>query len=279
MVVNVFTRLIGLGLALLAALAAIVLVTGLAPGAAGVFSFDPGSAIDGTPVIENLSTALAITVPLTVTAFLIAFVLGAAIGLMAGLTPGATADRLLSAKALVLTALPPLGIGLILVLVFSVLFDLVPTGIVGPNGEALPAIRWVMLPALAIALPVAGSIALAVRDGFAAIVTAPHVAAARARGMRRREALLRHGMRPLLAVLFRVAAVNLSYVFVVSLFMEPAFFLPGIGRLLLSALVENDNMVLRAVLMLIVVVVIALRLVHVLLAPLIDGRPAPAEAS
>lgn len=203
-----------------------------------------------------IAARLGVTLPLALLALLIAVLLGGGAGALAARRAGSLLDRGLRGLGRIGAAAPEFWIGIVLVLVFSTLLRwLPPGGFVPWSDSSGGALVSLLLPALAIALPQAAGLALATRNAVVPLQGSVLIEGAMARGLTRREAMRRHGMRnallPVLAVLRRSFPMVLAGTVVV----ETVFYLPGLGRLLFDAVAMHDAVLARGVLIVLVSVI------------------------
>ena len=210
---------------------------------------DFGSSEDG-PLGAVIAERLAVTVPLALLALLFAAAAGLPLGLWAGSRPGPVADATVAGGTLVAAALPAFWVGMLLVLLFSATLRWLPSGGFVPWQQSpLGALGSLVLPALALAVPLAPSLARATRDATAQTRASGFIRTARLKGMTLSQAFWRHGLRnaalPLLSLLGPLFAVLLAGAIVV----ENVFYLPGLGRLIFTAFAGGDLATVRGALL------------------------------
>ena len=204
-----------------------------------------------TPVIDQLGSTLAVSGLLTGAALGLAAMLGIPAGVYAARRPGGLLDRGLSAAGIAGIAVPEFVLAPWLVLVFAV------------GAGVLPAIGWggpehLVLPVLTLAAYPAALAAQLVRAETIDVLGRDHVRLARAKGLPERRVLWRHAAR-----LALTSVTSLSGMFVAGLLggavvVETVFGIPGVGRLLLDAVLARDLPVVRAgMLVLVAVAVVA----------------------
>ncbi|GIM89724.1 ABC transporter permease [Paractinoplanes toevensis] len=170
-----------------------------------------------------------------------AALLGIALALVLALTTRRPWSRRVSSTAeLVLVSTPPFLIGLVLLSVFSFQLGLFPVS--GDRGFAA-----LILPAITLALPVAGVLTQVLRDGLDRALEEPFVVTARARGLRERAVLARHALRhallPAVSLLGWLCGTLLGGVVII----ETVFGRPGLGQVTLQAVTSEDMPVVLAV--------------------------------
>jgi peptide/nickel transport system permease protein len=178
------------------------------------------------PVSDLLAERLPRTLALGIAALLVAVGLGIPLGVAGGSQPDRWWARLLRAASMLLLSVPPLVMSLVLLLV-------------GARSGWLDA-GALILPALALGLPLAASIERVQSAAMSDALREPCVRAALARGVSRRRAVWNHALRlsltPVLAVLGIIVGSVLSGSFVVEIVMS----WPGVGDLMYQALLSRD---------------------------------------
>jgi len=210
---------------------------GVARGDLG-FSFS-----ERQPVAPVVGRAAVRTCVLAGLALLLQFLGGTAAGVLAA-AGGRGIDRVITGTAALLYAVPSYWLGLMLVGLFSVRLGWLPVSQMATVGDGSPflvdALRHLVLPCLALALPAAAGIALFVRDQIRAALDGGLTRAARSRGLGRAQIAIRHGAwRGLFAAstLFGLALPGLVGGSVV---IETLFAWPGMGRLAYQATLARD---------------------------------------
>ena len=234
---------------------------------------DFGRAANGGSVGSLVAARLAVTVPLALLALVLAILIGCGIGYLAALRPGSIGDRALSALAEIGVASPNFWLGMVLALLLATtLHWLPPGGFVPWQDNAGAALTSLLLPALALALPAAGALAVRSRDVLSETAVSGPVRGAQARGLTAREAMLRLGL-PYAAL--RIAAgigAQAMAIIAGSVIVETVFYLPGLGRLILDALDARDLAVVRGGVVVLVLLIAGAAFLSALGATLADPR-------
>jgi peptide/nickel transport system permease protein len=231
------------------------------------------------PVAEAVSDAAVRTGLLAGTALLLQFVVGGGLGLLAA-AAGRGLDRLITTCAAVLSSLPSFWLGLMLVAFFSVGLGWLPVSQLHAIGAAerdlgpriADALAHLVLPALALALPGAGAIALFVRDEVRAALGEGLARAARSRGLGATRTVLRHGARRALVVVSVLFGLAMPGLVGGSVVIETLFAWPGMGRLAYQGTLARDEPLVLGCAAAAAVLVIAGSVAADLLAAAVDPR-------
>lgn len=173
--------------------------------------------------------------------------------------------RVSSGAELLLVSTPPFLIGIVLLSVLSFRYGLFPV-----SGDQGPAA--LVLPAVTLALPIAGLLAQALRDGLDRALDEPFVLTTRARGVRERTVLLRHALRHALLPAVTLAGWLFGILLGGAVIVEQVFGRPGLGQVTLSAVTSKDMPVVLAVVTLSAAVYVLVNTVADLTYLLVDPR-------
>jgi peptide/nickel transport system permease protein len=225
------------------------------------------------PVSELIADRLAITGPLA----LAAIVLSTAIALPLGLFAAARHRRLGDAGVMAFgqlgLAVPNFWFGLLLVLVFSISLGWLPAGgFPGWQGGIGPAMRALILPAVALALPQAAILARVARSAILDALAEDYVRTARAKGLTRRAALWRHVLRNAMIPIVTIMGLQFSFLLAGAIIIENVFYLPGLGRLVFQAISQRDLIVVKDIVVLLAGTVVVINFVVDLLYAVLDPR-------
>ena len=229
-----------------------------------IFRFDTGISFrTRSPVADSIVPALNNTLILVGFSIILIFAIGLAIGITAGWRRGTRTDSVLTLTALTLWSLPTFWVGMILVLVFSIQFGVLPVAGIrsvagiysGPFDEAADILRHLILPGVTIALVSVGQIALVMRNSLAEVMDEDYMLAARSRGLRPRVVLWRHGVRNAFLPSFTLMALTLGMLMVGTIQTEAVFSWPGLGLLMFKAVGDRDFPILEASFFVIAVIV------------------------
>ncbi|MFF3855662.1 ABC transporter permease [Micromonospora sp. NPDC002575] len=192
------------------------------------------------PVTEVIGEQLAPTLTLAVAAAGLGVLLALAVAVATAGNRRPWLRRLSSGAELLLVSTPSFLIGLLLLSVLSFRFGLFPVS--GDQGIAA-----LVLPAVTLALPIAGLLAQVLRDGIDKALDEPFVLTARSRGVRERTVLARHALRHAFLPAISLAGWVFGIVIGGTVIVEQVFGRPGLGQVTLSAVTTRDMPVVLAV--------------------------------
>ncbi len=191
------------------------------------------SLVTRKPVVDELARRIRISLPLAALGWLLSYALALPLGVVAGLRPGGWVDRVTNLVAVALAALPPFLVGIGLVSVFALSLRWLP-----PAGDRTGA--HMVLPALTLALGLAAYSVRIVRNAVALVRAEFYMTFSRIRGLGARDAFGRHGVRNAAIPITTFAALQLASVLDGFVIVEVLFAYPGLGDLLIKALLARD---------------------------------------
>jgi peptide/nickel transport system permease protein len=237
-------------------------------------SFRQGRGVAGM-ILERLPATLL----LTGTAFVFAIVMGVTLGALAARRVGSVADSIITVLALTFYATPLFWVGLMLVLVFSVWLNWLPSfgmNTVGADYTGWAAIadtsQYLVLPALTLGLFYMAVYARLTRASMLEVSTQDFVRTARAKGVPPGRILRRHILRNALLPMITFAGIQAGQLIGGSILVETVFAWPGIGRLAFDALLARDYQVLLGVFLCTSVIVVVFNFLTDLLYAWVDPR-------
>lgn len=184
------------------------------------------------PVTDIITEQLGPTLVLTITALIASWVIAVAVTLL-------TAHRrrwvasIGSGLEIFLAALPQYWLGIVLLVVFAFHLRVLP--VVGDGGP-----EGLVLPALTLALPLAGFLGQVTRDEFSSAMEQPFAVSARARGMSDWGVRWRHALRHAVLPGLTLSGWALGSLFSTAVIVESVFVRPGLGRVLVDAVTSKD---------------------------------------
>lgn len=195
---------------------------------------------------------------------------GVLTGVLAALRPGLV-DRVVLIGTGVATATPPFVTAIGLVSLFAVQLGWFPGP--GSTGTGIGGrLHQLTLPAVALAVTLAGLLARVTRSAMLDELAREHVEVARSRGVPERVVIRRHVLRGALGPIVTVGGTTLAGLLVSTAIVETAFNVTGVGQLLVQSVTAKDFPVVQAVTLLTVLGFVLVNLAVDLLAPLIDPR-------
>lgn len=223
------------------------------------------SIVSGSAVAADVAERLPITLELVILSQLVALALALPVALRAAWRPGSLLDRVAGALAFVLLSIPGFVLGLLLIFVFAVSLRMLPaTGWVPFSADPVGHIEHVIMPVLTMSLAEAAVYMRTLRSSAGEVLVENFIHAARSRGMASNRVLWTRVLRPAALPLITVVGINIGTSFGGALVVETLFAIPGMGRLLSTAIAARDYPVIETLsIMAALAVVVATALVDV----------------
>ena len=199
------------------------------------------------PVTHTLFRALRNSMILGAFAFVIIVPLALGLGLIAGWNEGRPIDRILSTLALVTTGTPEFATGVILILIFSSWFKILPGATIFTSNEAILTVpKLLFLPVLTLALIELGYVLRITRASFVEVMREPYIQAASLKGISLRQIIWKHALRNALIAPITVLMLHVNWVIGGIVVVEAIFGFPGLGKFLLEAALFKDVFAIEA---------------------------------
>lgn len=232
------------------------------------------------PVSAVVLDAVPATLLLAFAALLVEQAVGLAIGIAAARRPGSAADHLIRVVSLLLFSQPIFWLGLMAILLFSLVWPVLPAGHMRSIGaedldrgaRLLDLLRHLVLPAVVLGLSEAGSVIRYVRGSLLEVLGQEYIRTARAKGISERRVVWVHALRNALPPLIQVLALSLAALLSGVLIAEVVFSWPGLGRLTFEAILSRDYPLVLATTAFAAVMVLLANLMADVLHALADPR-------
>ncbi len=209
---------------------------------AGIAVGDMGQSMTlGRSVGQALIERLPATLGLAMVAFAMTMVLGLGAGILAAIRQNTWVDQLIMTLAVVGVSLPSFWLGLILIIVFAVMLDLLPAG--GYVAFAQNPRDWLvslLLPAFSLALLQVGLLARITRSAMVETLRQDFIRTAKAKGLPTWMVICKHALMNVMVMVVTIIGIIFSLMLSGSVVVETVFSIPGLGRLMASAILTRD---------------------------------------
>ncbi|MFV0292797.1 MAG: ABC transporter permease [Paracoccus sp. (in: a-proteobacteria)] len=209
-----------------------------------------------TPVTSMILDRIQVSLPLAVMALALSVTIAFPIGLFAASRRGQPADTAVMGVTQVGIALPNFWFAMLLVLLFAIQLQWLPAGGFAGWDRPAAALRSLLLPAVALALPQAAILARVLRSALIETLDQDYIRTARAKGLTRGQTLRRHALRNALIPVLTIMGMQFSFLLAGAIIIENVFYLPGLGRLIFQAITQRDLIVVQSSVLVLVAAVI-----------------------
>jgi peptide/nickel transport system permease protein len=232
----------------------------------GVASGDLGSSLrTGQPVTAQILERLPATIELAAASMLVALCVSIPLGIAAAVWRGTVVDHAAMTLALGGVSIPNFWLGPLLAIVFAIELGWLPV-----SGRGTPA--HLVLPAISLGVALAAILARMTRATMLEELREPYVQAARARGVSRFRAVVRHAFRNSLIPVVTLVGLQFGAVLTGAVITETIFAWPGIGRLLIQSISFRDYPLVQGCILLIAVTYVGVNLLTDLVYGVLDPR-------
>ena len=228
----------------------------------GVVRGDLGESIFlDVAVSEEMGSALPKTMFLGVLAWILALVLGIPFGIIAALRRGKWIDTIVTFMANIGITAPVFWVGIMLIHVFAVTLGWLPVmGYTSIFSDPLLAIKKMIMPIFCLALfPMAGTSRQA-RSAMLEVIRQDYIRTARAKGLAEFTITMRHALRNGIIPIVTLAGMQIRGIIGGSVLIESVFNIPGMGRLAVEGLQNQDYAIVQGVILLVATITTLLNL-------------------
>ncbi|UCE31935.1 MAG: ABC transporter permease [Burkholderiales bacterium] len=254
----------------------------------GAFAGDLGRSFAfGEPALKVILQRMPATLELAFAALAMAVVIGIPLGLYAGLRPTRPVSRAIMAGSIFGFSLPTFWVGIMLIMVFAVMLGWLPATGRGETVEVLglklslftaDGLSHLLLPALNLALLKISLVIRLTRAGVREAVLQDYMKFARAKGLAESRVIGVHLLKNIMIPVVTVLGLEFGSLIAFSVVTETIFAWPGMGKLLIEAIIRLDRPIIVAYLMMIVVLFVVINLVVDVIYSLLDPRVRLQEA-
>lgn len=238
-----------------------------------LFQGDLGrSMIGGGRIGDSLRAVLPYTLSLTSVAVLLSLLIGIPLGIVSALHRNRVVDHVLRISSTFVRCMPTFYLGLLLLIAFAVKLRWFP--IIGggdPNSLADVVIHLV-LPALTLGLPSAASFMRLTRATFLEQINQDYVRTARAKGLKEYVVIYKHALRNCLSATLTITGLQVIALIGNGVLVENVFGRPGMGRLIVSSVLQSDYTSIQSLLLVYASMVILINLLTDMAYALVDPR-------
>ena len=225
------------------------------------------------PVKAMLGEKLINTLVLTLMGFVIAVAASIPLGVISARNEGGWLDRFLTVFNQIMMAIPPFFVAIVLMLLFGLLLRLfTPGSFVSYKDSPIGFLLYMIFPAISIALPRAAMTEKMLRTSILEEMQKPYIQTAYARGRSRQSTMKAHALKNAMLPVITFLAANVAEMLAGSIVIEQIFSIPGIGRLLMTAIGQRDVPVVEAIIMILAVWVMMVHFISEILSEAFDPR-------
>lgn len=239
----------------------------------GILRGDLGrSLVTRTSISNEIATALPYTMSYAVSSLIFAIILGILFGVVTAVKRNTIIDYLGRVFSLAGLSFPEFYLGLLLMLLLAVKWDLLPAVGAGDFNNPKELIRHLILPSITGGLIMTAYITRLTRSSMLDVIREDYITTARAKGLRESTVILRHALKNALISIVTIVGMYFGLHFAGSIMVEIIFARPGMGKLLLSAIKQNDYNVVQSVIFVYCLIIMVVNLITDVIYGWIDPR-------
>ena len=240
-----------------------------------LFRGDAGYSIrTGRPVLVEIAERLPATLELAAAAALIAVAIGIPLGLLSAVRRGSRLDVVARVGGLIGLSLPSFWLGTLIIVVFSLYLRWLPNtgGYVDFVRDPFANLKLMLFPAITLGLALAAATMRMTRSAMLDVLSADYVRTATAKGLGPAVVLRRHVLKNGLIVVVTLLGIQVGQLLGGAVVVEEIFSVPGVGRMLLTAIIQRDYALVQGGVLAIAILFVALNIVVDLLYGYLDPR-------
>lgn len=227
----------------------------------------------GVPVSELINQRLVVTALLAVMSFIIILVISIPLGIISARKEGTWIDVFINLFTQVTMAIPAFFLGMLLTYFFGLILKVFQPGkFVMPQENLWACVRYLIFPAIAIAIPKIAMVVKFLRNSVLSEVKKDYVRTAYSKGNRTKKVLYIHVFQNALIPVITFIAMVAAEILAGSIVVEQVFSVTGMGRLLVTAIANRDYPIVQAVVLYITVIVIVINFIVDILYQFVDPR-------
>ena len=213
----------------------------------GALTGDWGISIyTGVPVFGQIMERAGFTIQLAILAWITAILIGVPIGVLSALKRNSVIDMIATTFAVSGIALPNFWLGIMMIIIFAVTFDWLPVGGYTPFSEN--PVEWakgMVMPTIVLGTALSAGIMRLMRSALLEVMSEDYVRTARAKGLGESTVIWMHAVRNALLPVVTVLTLQLGTLIGGTVVTETVFFLPGLGRFIVDAVISKDFLVVQ----------------------------------
>ncbi len=200
------------------------------------------------PVLDLIMSKLPVTLELAILAMIVALAIGIPTGIISAVKKGTTVDYTANVIALSGLSIPNFWLGIMLIMLVSVRWQLLPaSGYVPPTEDLWLNIKTMIMPAFVLGTGLAASLMRHTRSAMLGVMRSDYIRTARAKGLLSRKVILKHALRNALVPIVTLSTLLFGELLAGAVLTEQIFTIPGFGKLIVDAVFNRDYAVVQGV--------------------------------
>ena len=194
----------------------------------------PDSYVTNEPVNQEVLTRFPTTFKLAFLGISLSVIVGVSVGIISAVKQYSILDSVSMVAALLLTSIPAFWMGLMLILVFALKWDLLPA-------TGIDTWKHFILPAVAVAINTMASLIRLTRSSMLEVIRADYIRTAKAKGATEFQVVFKHALRNALLPVVTQIGINFGLQLGGAIVIEQVFAIPGLGTLMINSVRSKDT--------------------------------------
>lgn len=235
---------------------------------------------DHSPVLNILLQKIPVTLELTIISFIIALLIAIPVGILSATRKGSIWDYISTFGALSGISIPAFWLGILLIYFFSVKLGwFPPSGYVSPFRHFGQSIFLMILPAFSLGITLSAELTRMLRSSLLEVLQADFIRTGYAKGLLKYAVVFKHALKNALIPVLTVSGLQLATFFGGAVITETIFAIPGIGQLIINAILSRDFPVVQGTVLFMAFAVICINFLVDITYSLLDPRIKLGEVS
>lgn len=200
------------------------------------------------PVLDEILDRFGATLILAGVAFVICAIFGVLAGVVSASRQYGWADKAITFAVIIGISIPSFFLGMLMILIFAVRLQWLPVSgmyAIYGGGDLWDLIKHLIMPAFALAVVATGVVARLSRGAMLEVLRQDYIRTARAKGVPERQVLMGHALRAAMVSIIPVLGLQAGFVLSGAVYIETVFQWPGIGRMLVDAILKRDLLLVQ----------------------------------
>jgi len=200
-----------------------------------------------TDIGPFIQKRLLVTLTIALPAFLLASVIGVGLGIVAAMKRGKITDTIISVISNIGISTPLFWLAIVCVYFFSLKLKILPVqGFTWPSEDLPLALKKMVMPVAMLSLGPLASLARQTRSSMLEVIRQDYIRTARSKGLKENDITVRHALRNALIPIITLMGMQLGYMVGGSVLIEQVFVIPGMGSMLITAIMNKDYLMVQS---------------------------------
>ena len=230
------------------------------------------SMITGKEISDLVKQVLPYTLELTLSAIIVGALLGVPIGIYTARHANTLSDYFGRIASLAGLSVPAFYLGILIMLLFAIKLNLFPAVGGGDLHDFKDNMMHLALPSLSLGLIMTASVTRLTRSAMLNVLNEDYVRTARAKGLSERVVVFRHALRAALVPIVSIIGIWAANLIADSVLTETVFARPGLGKMLVGAIMQRDYTALQSIMVIYTGFVVVINLIVDLIYSMVDPR-------